>query len=77
MLYQMLLHFSCYSYQILLCLCPYHNMKPTLQRICDDFNKVFDGGATSESIRDDLWNNANISIRSDEFNDVFDHRQEG
>ena len=49
-------------------------MKPTLQRICDDFNKVFDGGATSKSIRDDLWNNANISIRSDEFNDVFDHR---
>lgn len=48
-------------------------MKPTLQRICDDFNKVFDGGATSESIRADLWNNANISIRSDEFNDVFDH----
>ena len=51
-----------------------HVCQPTLQRICDDFDKKYEGGATSESIRRDLWTNATIPIRSaDEFSDVFDH----
>lgn len=50
-----------------------HVCQPTLQRICDDFKKVYTGGATSESIRRDLWANATIPIRSDEFPDKFDH----
>jgi len=50
-----------------------HVCQPTLQRICDDIEKVYSGGATSESIRRDLWSNATIPIRSDEFSDTFDH----
>mmetsp|Transcript_32975 Transcript_32975/g.69182 ORF Transcript_32975/g.69182 Transcript_32975/m.69182 type:complete len:407 (+) Transcript_32975:702-1922(+) len=50
-----------------------HVCQPTLQRICDNFGKVFAGGATSESIRSDLWDNATVPICSSEFPDKFDH----
>lgn len=51
-----------------------HVCQPTLQRICDGLERVYAGGATSDSIRRDLWSNATIPIRSDEFTDIFDHR---
>ena len=43
----------------------------TFACICNEPGKRFSNGATSESIRQDLWENANISICSDEFSDNF------
>ena len=50
-----------------------HVCQPSFQQICDDPEKVFAGGATSESVRRDLWSNAIIPISSNEFPDKFIH----
>ena len=42
--------------------------QPTIARICHDFTN-----ASHEDIRRDLWMNATIRIRSDEFPDRFEH----
>ena len=42
--------------------------QPTLARICHDFTK-----ASHQDIRRDLWMNATIRIRSDDFPDKFEH----
>ncbi|KAL7535409.1 hypothetical protein ACHAXR_006474 [Thalassiosira sp. AJA248-18] len=53
----------------------YWGIHNVCRRICDDFEKTYAGGATSKSIRQDLWTNATIPIRSDEeFPDKFDYR---
>ena len=53
-----------------------HVCQPTLVRVCEDFDKVYTGGATSRSIRENLWMNATIPITSNEFADKFDYRKE-
>jgi hypothetical protein len=45
-----------------------HVCQPTLQRICHDFAK-----ASHQDIRRDLWMNATIRIRSNEFPERFQH----
>ena len=47
--------------------------QPTFVQISNKPEKEFSCGATSESIRCDLWNNANIRISSDDFQDEFDY----
>jgi hypothetical protein len=47
--------------------------QPAFVQICNKPEKEFSCGATSESIRRDLWNNANIPISSDDFQDEFDY----
>ena len=46
--------------------------QPTINRMCQDSNKVYKSGATGESIRRNLWENATMPIRSEDFPDVFD-----
>ena len=48
-------------------------VQPTLQQICENTGKLFDGGGTSDSIRRDLWKNAIEGISSKEFPDQFQH----
>jgi hypothetical protein len=48
-------------------------VQPTLQQICENAEKRFDGGGTSDSIRRDLWKHAKVKISSEEFPDQFQH----
>jgi hypothetical protein len=47
-----------------------HGCQPTIQRICHDFTK-----ASHKDIRRNLWMNATICIRSDDFPDRFDYKR--
>ena len=46
--------------------------QPTINRMCQDPNKVYKSGATGEAIRRNLWENATIPISPEDFPDVFD-----
>ena len=48
-------------------------VQPTLQQICENAEKRFDGGGTSDSIRRDLWKHAREKISSEQFPDQFQH----
>jgi len=48
-------------------------VQPTLQQICENTGKLFDGGGTSDSIRRDLWKHALEPISSEQFPDQFQH----
>ena len=52
-----------------------HICQPTLACICDKATKVYEGGATAESLRRDLWSNATVPLRPEEFPDIFDFSQ--
>ena len=46
--------------------------QPTINRMCQDPHKIYKSGATGESVRQNLWENATIPINPGDFNDVFD-----
>jgi hypothetical protein len=50
-------------------------VQPTLQQICENVEKRFDGGGTSDSIRRDLWKCAREKISSEQFPDQFQHKE--
>ena len=45
--------------------------QPTIARICNEPGKTYSSGATSDSVHQDLWEKANISICSGDFSDDF------
>jgi len=44
--------------------------QPTVAHICTDRLKPYKKGGTPESVREDLWNNANIMIKKEDFANV-------
>ena len=41
-------------------------------RMCQDLSKEYKSGATGETVKRNLWENANIQIQPGDFTDVFD-----
>ena len=46
--------------------------QPTINRMCQDLSKEYKSGATGESVKRNLWENASIPIKAGDFADVFD-----